>query len=99
MTTRILFEIELPGWSLDDIRMAVRQLDALECGEDDAIAVDEVGAWDVLALIASGELGMTEVELTRRMVEGMDANGIPIPFRPNFKTDVYSIVQDKIYNV
>ena len=83
---------------MDDIRMAVRQLDIMESSEEDAITVENVKASDVLNLIFLGELGMFPEHMLNAVIEGLDANDIPVPMRPNGVTDIYRVIRDEIFN-
>lgn len=63
MGTRLTIVIETE-LSIDELRMAVSLLDALDAGEE-AIAPENVSAWDVIQYVVTGDLGL--VPLTSKV--------------------------------
>lgn len=49
-------KIEIDGWTVEQLKQAVRDLDALE--DEVPIAIDQVKAWDVISAIVTGQLGV-----------------------------------------
>jgi hypothetical protein len=52
---KIKLELDIPGWTADQLRQAVRDIDALD--DECPIAVEFVQASDVMAYILDGQLG------------------------------------------
>lgn len=58
----LTIKINIPGWTPDELRQAVHDLDELE---DPGSGIDpiHVKAWDIITFIALGELGFNEIEI------------------------------------
>jgi len=57
MGTRLTVTIET-DLNIDDLRRAVAELDELESGPGEGIAPENVTAWDVLMMAATGSIGL-----------------------------------------
>ena len=60
MTTRLTVCFDVEDWSAAQLKQAVADIDELDSGEGDGIAIENVTAWDVLQYIATGDIGIVE---------------------------------------
>lgn len=64
---QIKLVLDVPGWTADQLRQAVRDIDALD--DPTPIAIEHVTAADVLAYIFNGQLGVGKTEVNGLMFE------------------------------
>lgn len=93
---RILLELQIPGWSADDLRRVIRDLDAADCGDEDAIDPVNVKAFHIFEAIMTDQLGLTDGDLSELIIGHMDATGMEVPLRPNPNTGYYRVTRDEI---
>lgn len=76
---KLIVVLDLPGRTAEELKRDVRDADARECGEADAIATDNVTAADVLSLIYGGSIGYdVEEQIVNEFVEDGGAFSLDI---------------------
>ena len=95
MPARIRLEIEVP-WSVEQLQQAVHDLDELESGEGEGIALEFVGAEEVLMCIFNGDIGFVNGKWLRLLKEGLKSEGVRIPLDQPVEGNSYTVLDSSL---